>query len=57
MTLGLMSPIEAYGHAHWNMPIMAGQVTRLGRADIINVAATAYAAIRARIPIGLQVVV
>ena len=52
-----MFPIEAHGHAHWDMPTMAGQVTRLGRADIINVAATAYAAIRARIPIGLQVVV
>jgi hypothetical protein len=52
-----MFPSEAYGHAHWDMPTMAGQVTHLGRADIINAAATAYAAIRARIPIGLQVVV
>ena len=38
LSLGLMFPIEAYGHAHWDMPTMAGQVELAKRAEALGFA-------------------
>lgn len=39
LTLGLMFPIEAYGHAHWDMPTMDGQREIAARAEALGFAA------------------
>ena len=39
LTLGLIFPIEAYGHEHWDMPTMVGQREIAARADELGFAA------------------
>ena len=39
LTLGLIFPIEAYGHEHWDMPTMVGQRAIAARADELGFAA------------------